>query len=426
MKPQNFEEKIVWYYIIGTYGWYLLGLQYTLVPVIAWSLTIYLGKKLWNQPENTPTEEKITIPFAVWVWAVSMLIMEVALIVSHIDFDLGLGKIVSSSILFATQWALFVLFPLIGSCLNIRPQLFYRAACILCLQSLVFIAICYLAMALHLPASLYTSPFRFIARDSTNFYSVSLYDLEPTFGGAEASRPRLELFTPWPPALGLVANIYFFLTYQESNKKWRLIGMVGAIAMILVSLSRLSMLCLPAVLLLVWIFTNFSKPITQITAGILSFFAGIFATAIVTFIETFRNKFDQARPASSKVRSTLGEIALDRWWQEAPLWGHGLNEPGAKLVEGMPIGSHHTWFGLLFMKGLVGLIALVFPFLWTFLELLSKVKNSVGRVSLSILLILFFFCFAENIDVLAYLYWPGLVMIGIAFKETVLPRRNYP
>jgi len=28
MKPQNFEEKLVWYYMLGTYGWYFLGAIY--------------------------------------------------------------------------------------------------------------------------------------------------------------------------------------------------------------------------------------------------------------------------------------------------------------------------------------------------------------------------------------------------------------
>ena len=160
IKPQNFEEKIVWYYIIGTYGWYLLGAQFVLGPALAWFLVLYLCKKLWNQTESTPTEEKITIPFSVWVWIVCMLMIEFSLIVSHVDFELGPIRTIFSTINWSRHHALMALFPLIG-CLNIRPQLVYRAICIVALQSLVFITVAYVASLLKFPAeTLYVSPFR--------------------------------------------------------------------------------------------------------------------------------------------------------------------------------------------------------------------------------------------------------------------------
>ena len=96
IKPENFEEKLVWYYLIGTYGFYILGAQYIFSAAVAWVLTLYLGKKLWHQTENTPDEEKIIIPSATWVWIVSILVMEFTLIVGHIDFALGMGKIITS------------------------------------------------------------------------------------------------------------------------------------------------------------------------------------------------------------------------------------------------------------------------------------------------------------------------------------------
>jgi len=41
IKPQNLEEKVVWYYIIGTYGLYFLGAQFVVAPVMAWLLVLY-------------------------------------------------------------------------------------------------------------------------------------------------------------------------------------------------------------------------------------------------------------------------------------------------------------------------------------------------------------------------------------------------
>lgn len=414
MKPQNLEEKLVWYYLIGTYVFYFLGAQYILMSVIAWSLTLYLGKKLWNQTENTPVEEKVTIPFSVWVWIISMLVMEVALIMAHIDFDLGAGKIITSSINWARTWAYLALLPLIG-CLNIRPQLLYRSVCIICLQSLIFIPISYLAFILHLPPNLYTSPLYLIGGNDVSLYNIVLYGFEE-----ETNANRLQLFAPWPPALGMVGCVYFFLACQEPNKKWRWIGIIGSIAMVIVTFSRLAILSIIAVPVITWFLVNFTRPKTQITTGVVSFFASMFAPVLLNFFQTFKEQFSNARPSSSRVRAALGRIALQRW-SEAPIWGHGIVEPrGPKIVAFMPIGTHHTWFGILFEKGLVGLIGLAVPLVWSFIDLVYKAhKNTTAKAGLSVLLVIFLFTFGEKIESLTYLYWPGLVLMGIAFKEKV-------
>ena len=84
----------------------------------------------------------------------------------------------------------------------------------------------------------------------------------------------------------------------------------------------------------------------------------------------------------------------------------------------MPIGSHHTWFGLLFVKGMVGFISLAVPLLWTFLEMLLLAQvSALGRLGLAVAFILFFFSFGENLEILAYLFWPGLVVLGAGFAE---------
>jgi hypothetical protein len=88
----------------------------------------------------------------------------------------------------------------------------------------------------------------------------------------------------------------------------------------------------------------------------------------------------------------------------------------------MPIGSHHTWFGLLFIKGLVGFYSLVIPMVLSFVVLLIKSQRSqTARVGLGILFTLFLYTFGENLEILAYLYWPGLIVMGIAFKSSVQP-----
>ena len=84
----------------------------------------------------------------------------------------------------------------------------------------------------------------------------------------------------------------------------------------------------------------------------------------------------------------------------------------------MPIGSHHTWHGLLFVKGAVGFLALALPLAWSFFELLAKAqRDAVARAALGMVLVFLFNSFGENLEILAYLAWPGLLVIGIALRR---------
>jgi len=77
-----------------------------------------------------------------------------------------------------------------------------------------------------------------------------------------------------------------------------------------------------------------------------------------------------------------------------------------------------TPVGLLFTYGLVGFIAQATPLLWSF-RFTNQGTEKQGCQSRVKYNILFIMSFAENIEYLAYLYWPGLLIMGIAFKEVV-------
>lgn len=411
IKPQNLPEKLIWYYIICTYPIYYLGGQYLLAPLLGYGLALHFFWQWLNQTALTPLEERITVPVTVWVWIVGMLVIELALIVGHLDFDLGTTKIISSSVnRWLRTWTLFPIFMLVGS-LKIRPRIIYRAVCILCIQSIFVVLI---ASIIRLPEVVYTSPLRIFG--GGEFYNVYIFG-SLLDNGTEF---RLVLFAPWAPALGLVANIYFFLARQEEDRKLRWLGMVGAVAMIVGSVSRLAIICLPLVWFLSWLLSNISRPLIQLLTGLVVFSGGFLGPAIVDTMLTAKEEISQSRPGSSQVRSILGRIALYRWQTEAFVWGHGtVDGRGPKVVGHMPIGTHHTWFSVLYSYGLVGCIALALPLVWSSIELVFKAqKSQTARVGLSIILVLAIFTLGEGIDGLTYIYWPGLIVLGIAFQES--------
>ncbi|MCU7923605.1 MAG: O-antigen ligase domain-containing protein [Candidatus Thiodiazotropha sp. (ex Dulcina madagascariensis)] len=413
VSPQNFEERIIWYSITYTYGFYLIGGLYVLAPVVGWVLLGYLGWRLWSQDENTPARLRIRIPAGVWVWTVAMLVMLAALIIGHIDWELGFGKTLKSTIGWAKGWALMAVFPLIG-CLNIRPAILYRAAARVCLHTLILMPFLYAAYLLGLPQSLYISPIQLVGGPGPEFFTVSLYNVD--YEGVA----RWFLFAPWAPALGFVANVYLLFALQEREKKWFWIGILGCIVMVLICKSRLALLVMVLIPWASWALSRLTQTRILLIAGAGSLVAGMAAPFLLRLFEDFAARFRAARVDSSRVRETLARIALDRWQGEAPIWGHGIVERGPHLVEYMPIGSHHTWYGLLFVKGAVGFAALAVALLWSFVELLLKAQTSqTAKTGLGVVMLLFLYTFGENLEILAYLFWPGLVLIGIAHREAL-------
>ncbi|MGI0480105.1 O-antigen ligase family protein [Geminocystis sp. CENA526] len=411
IQPENFPEKLVWYGMIWTYGFYLIGATYIVGSVLGVILGFCLALQWWLQTEETPPEDRISIPLITWVWIIGMLVMQVALVVGHLDYNLGTGMLIKSSIGWAKGWAGLALYPLAG-CLKIRPQIIYRAVCVICFHTLLISPLLIIAPILHLPEILYVSPLKAVGGPGNTFFDVSLYEID--FDGSIRQR----LFTPWGPALGFVANVYFILALQEKNKKWRLFGIIGSIFMGNICKSRLALISLILTPVVIFFCSRLTRPIILILMGVGSTIAGILSPVIFMALDTFKQKFTEARADSSRVRRVLKEIAGYRWRTEAPIWGHGVVEPGPHVVEYMPIGSHHTWYGLLFMRGIVGFFALAIPMILSLLVLLVKAQTEeVARAGLAILFILFLYTFGENLDILAYLYWPGLIIMGIAFKN---------
>jgi len=419
MAPANTEERIVWYAMVGTYGFYLLGALYIVAPVIAWILLLIAIQRFvfWLITEDK--QYYLPLPLGVLVWFVGMFFMLVALIVGHINYDFGLGSIIKSSIGWAKGWALLAIFPLIG-CLHIRPALIYRAACIVCLQTVILTPVFIAAWLGGLPEVLYVSPLKAVGGPGPEFFSVNLYEIDPGSGS-----PRWRLFTPWAPALGFVANIYFVFALNEKHRVWKTIGVLGCIIMILMSGSRLALVALVFVSIAAWGLSQAAKPWMLVLAAAAATILGTLASTLISLSEQAITTFREARADSSRVREALARIALERWESEAPIWGHGQVEIGPHLVEFMPIGSHHSWYGLLFVKGIVGLLALAIPMLLSFFILwLRALSCETARVGLAMILLLFLYTFGENLEVLAYLIWPGLILMGLALRrQTDVPLR---
>jgi hypothetical protein len=418
VNPENIIEKWIWYALILTYPFYMLGAVYLVAPVLAWLLIMYWVYNFWLPQSMRAKSIQVEPHPVVMLWLVGMLVMEVALLIGHLDFYLGIPAIIKSSIGWAKGWALLALFIMIGATLPIRAELVYRACCVVCLHTLLLIPLFVVAAYTPIPGTIYISPLKVIGGPGPEFFEFQLYGINP-----ESLGPRWRFFTPWAPAAGLLANFYFVFALKEQNLRWRWIGILGSVAMVLMCQSRAGLVAMLFVSPAVYFISKLNSPALWISGGVGVSTMAVVATQLMDFAESSVEEFKSARAGSSRVRAALARIAIQRWRDEAPIWGHGVVERGPHLVEYMPIGSHHSWYGLLFVKGIVGFLALFIPMTVTLMLLLEQAQNCrTAQAALSCILILIMFSFGENIEMLAYLFWPALVLIGIAFRNDTLSK----
>ena len=406
--PETTEERVIWWSITATYPIYVIGGLYVLAPVMSWSLLGYFVLKCLRHQAHFPR-----IAWPIWGWILGMLVMEVALLMGHMLNGLSTGQTIKSSIGWAKGWALLAVFPLLG-CLPVRPEIIVRASMKVCLYTMLLLPVFVGAWAAGLPHTPYVSPLKAIGGPGPEFFALSLYEIDPGSG-----LPRWRLFTPWAPAVGFVANIYFVFALMETDRRWKAIGMVGSILMILMSGSRMALVAIVLIIAGQFFLTRLSRPGLWFSISGATLFLGFVGETIINAVDAFITGFKNSRADSTRVRAALGRIAVHRWKTEAPTWGHGVVERGPHLVEYMPIGSHHSWYGLLFVKGSVGFYALAVPMALSFLHLLYHApRYPIARSGLIMVGLLVVYSFGENLEILAYLIWPGLMLIGKAHQDS--------
>ena len=415
---QTPAERLISVAIQSTWLLWLLGGLYIAGPVLGWVLTLMACWLAYVDP--TVGARFVRLPLTIWLWILGMAAMLLILWIGHSNFDLGTGKTIKSSIGWAKGWALIALFPLAGALLQVRAQVIYRAVCKLGAQTLVLLPLFLVAPYIGLPETLWVSPLKVVGGPGPEYFATTLYTIEPGVG-----TPRWQFFAPWSPAAGMIAVIYVLLAARDESASWRAVGIIAGLMLAILSQSRLALVALIVIGPVVWSCGRIDRAWMWFLAAPAMVLLGVVGPALLEFVEALMNDFSAARADSSRVRDALGRIAIERWQAEAFWFGHGIVENGPHLVEYMPIGSHHSWYGLLFVKGLAGAVALAVPLFSSLLALAWRARNgSAERVAFSMVLVLVLYSFGENLEILAYLFWPALVLLGKVLAGPDMLERN--
>jgi hypothetical protein len=412
---QAAAERLIATTIGSTWLLWLVGGLYIAGPALGWVLAAMAAWKLYAAPMLPADRQPLPLGKIVWSLLIGMGAMELILLIGHATNDLGAAQTIKSSIGWAKGWALIALLPFAAAVLNVRPEVVYRAVCRLGRQSLFVIPIFLAAPFLGLPGQLWVSPLQIVGGSGPEYFATILYTIEPGVGSA-----RWQFFAPWSPAAGLVALVHAICAAEERDMRWKIAGLSASVLIALLSQSRLALVALAVIWPLSFAVSRLGKAWLWWVAAPAVLMFGLTAPTVVALADQAASDFSSARADSSRVRAALGRIAVTRWETEAPMFGHGIVEQGPHMVEYMPIGSHHSWYGLLFVKGLTGLIALAVPLGVALLATARlAIRDPRGRVGLSMVLVMLLYSFGENLEMLAYLYWPGLVLIGIAGRRAI-------
>lgn len=412
IRPETLEERLVYWPIVGLWGLWLLGALYFTGPVVGYVLLLVAAGRFIGLLDD-PYKRPFTIPISVMLWIGGMLVMLIALVIAHIDFQLGAGGTLKSIVGWAKGWALMAIFPLTGVLLSIRPALIYRATGIAALQTLILAPFLFLAGVAGLPMDLYVSPVALLGGPGPEFFDVTLYLIDDTNGAL-----RWRFFGPWATVTAFLASIWLFFALFERSFFWKSVAIVSAIVVCWMAGSRSSIVAIPIVIAAMVVASHFHRPVVllAIAFGVVGLILTLDTVMVV--VGDAKEAFTAARSASSRVRETLNDIGYHRWYADAFWFGHGVIEPGPKLVERMPIGSHHTWYGLLYVKGVVGFIALAVPVCWTLVELgLKSPADRVARAAFGVTVAIVIFSFADNLEIITYLIWPALLLVGVGLKR---------
>ncbi|WP_375691804.1 O-antigen ligase domain-containing protein [Pseudooceanicola sp. LIPI14-2-Ac024] len=412
--PQNPAERMVHATLRWTWPFYFVGALYVVGPVLAWLLAGLAALVLYLGPAIRPDlRARGPVPPVVWAWIIGMAVMLVALWIGHLNWGLGTKQTIKSSIGWAKGWALLALFPFAGAVLPIRREVVIRGQCMIGLWTLILLPVLLAAPHLGLPERIFTSPLKAIGGPGPEYFSVFLFTWDPA-----SWTPRWQFYAPWSPFAALLGVVQVCFALEERDKTWRNIGLAAGVAMILFSKSRMGLIglvaCTVGPRLMPLILRGWAW---QVLAGLTASLA-VAGVALARAVTDGIAAFKGARADSTRVRATLQRIAAERWENEAYWFGHGTVQPGPHIVEYMPIGSHHTWWALLFVKGVVGLLAWAVPIAWqTLIALTDAARGPRGRLPLGIVMTILLLSFGENVEIEAYLLWPGLLMLGIHAAE---------
>jgi hypothetical protein len=359
----------------------------------------------------------LVAPIAV-VWVLVAVAQGISVVVNGVGDERGAGfiayRLLSTGV---TGWLLLGLALAVGARYRMASPVLVRAITILGGYFLLFGL---LALLLHsftgltelelptppalvLPASAPAVEFSFTMR---------VFSTEDLLG---RDLPRLVLFYPWAVVLGFAGIAVFFVAQLEHWFPLRLLGSAGGLLAVLGSQGRAPILGLIILLFANAILTRFDRRALVLAAASTFFAMAVLVAFGITPIDVVTWAYEEVsalRPGSTMARE-LGYALSIAGFLDSPVLGQGW--VGGWVATGipLPVGSHSSFYGLLYTGGLVTFGAFAIALVTTLVVLVRRAGGgAVQRTGLLIALALALLSYGEGIYSFVLPCTPLLLFLG--------------
>lgn len=403
-------ERIIYWVIILTPLWWLLGIQPLFYPAVAIALLIKcfdLDKVIQG-----------LLPGCVWVWFAMAVVMFWTATLGLYEMGFPMQETLAGGVTFIKSY--FFIF----ACLalpfwsRLRVNVITRAVVWLAIGYLITTCIQMILLVIGIRNAVLTPLLaRLIPGDKSSLLIV-LASIQPFFG---IPLPRTVLYTPDPPILGICGVLTFFICLGECNPRLRKWANGGSLCAILVSFSRSAWICLPLGLLIIACLQSRLMRQVYLWLAALTFSISSFKGLNVgEFVNKPLEIFDQARASSSAERALVVSKTLEAW-QEKPWLGWGVIRGTARLYENVHItlGSFSTYAAVLYLHGVVGFIVFVLALLLTlfFFYVPAVNGNALCKRAFACLIVLYVQINATPLSWMAVFLWFFFLWLGAVMEE---------
>lgn len=407
----SYSERVIYWLILLTPVWWLLGIQplfYPAVIIVLLAVNFEIDKLIQG-----------SLPACVWAWLGMALIMLWTAI-------LGLNSIgFSVQVTAAAAVTFFKSYFFIFACLalpfwsQVRVCVITRAVAWMATGYLITIFIEMVMLALRIGNEGYIPLLARLIPGDKGSLLVQFARIQPFFN---VPLPRTVLYTPDPPIVGVCAVFCFFICLGETNRRLRNLALAGSLCALIISASRLALVCLPLALVISASFR--SKLIRQIflwAASLIFLFCGLVGLTLGELLNKPLQTFNNARAASSAERALVVRKTLEAWQQE-PWLGWGVIRGTVHLYEDayITLGSFSTYAAVLYLHGIVGFIFLVCAMVLTLVVFYGPAVrgNSLCKRAFVSLVALYVLCNATPLSWMAVYIWFSFVWLGAVMHET--------
>jgi len=416
------SERIIYWTVILTPVWWLMGIQPLLYPIVMVGLlTIHFD---WH---------RLTIeglPIYVWAWLAMSIAMLWTAILGLNDMGLSLLPAAAAVVTFFKSYFLIFACLALPYWSQVRTRVITRAVSWMASGYLVAIAVQLTLLTLKIGSGGFLPPLALLIPGDKSSLRVDLAFPSSFFG---LPIPRTVLYTPDPPILGLCAVLCFIICLGEPNRRLRNLALVGCISALLVSASRSALILLPFALSIGVLFR--SGIFRQLSLWLISatfLLCSIFSLTIADLLQQPSQVLDKTRDnaVSSSIERELVVRKTLEAWQASPWIGWGVIRGRVNLYEDayIGLGSFSTYSAVLYLHGIIGFTILISAMaltLWNAYSTASRGGSNCNWAFAS-LIALYIACNTTPLSWMAVNLWFFFVWLGAVLFEAQQKMSSFP